>query len=175
MACFPLVILNVPLHSNGGDDVLAWSFEKNGIYSVKSSYRALVTQKERAALEEGLVMGTSTADEQMWKTLWKLKVLPKVRVFWWRVVRGILPDACTLKYRHIRELGRCDICLAAEETLKHALIHCSHAKRFWGEARKTMDLKLPRLHDRSWSQDILCDQMFNETKRAQIISIMYSI
>ena len=97
--------MNIPLRSIGGEDVLAWNYEKTGIYSVKSAYRALVTQKEQSALEEGLVMGTSASDEQMWKSLWKLKVLPKVRVFWWRVIRGILPDAYTLKHRHIREIS----------------------------------------------------------------------
>ena len=61
-----------------------------------------MTHKERAALEEGTTTNTSQTDEQMWKLLWKLKVLPKVRVFWWRVVRGILPDECTLRYRHIK-------------------------------------------------------------------------
>ena len=56
-------ILNIPLHGIGGEDVLAWNFEKTGIYSVKSAYHALVTEKECSALEEGLVMGTSTSDE----------------------------------------------------------------------------------------------------------------
>lgn len=88
-------ILNIPLRYGGGDDFLAWAHERSGIYSVKSPYHALVTRKERAALEEGTVTNTSQTDEQMWKLLWKLKVLTKVHVFWWRVVRGILPDECT--------------------------------------------------------------------------------
>ena len=88
-------ILNISLRAGGGDDFLAWAHERSGIYSVKSPYHALVTRKERAALEEGTVTNTSQTDEQMWKLLWKLKVLTKVHVFWWRVVRGILPDECT--------------------------------------------------------------------------------
>ena len=96
-------------------------------------------------------------------------------MFWWRMIRGILPDAYTLKHRHIREHSRCDICLAGDETLMHALIACSHAQRFWEEARKLLDLKLPRLHSGTWSRDILCDQMFTDKQRVQIISIMYSI
>ena len=63
-------ILNIPLRRSGGDDFLAWAHERSGIYSVKSAYRALVTRKERVALEEGTVTNTSQTDEQMWKLLW---------------------------------------------------------------------------------------------------------
>lgn len=76
-------ILNIPLRRGGGEDFLAWSLEKSGVYSVKSAYRALVNHNEHLALDEGTVTGTSTNEEQMWKALWKLNVVPKVRVFWW--------------------------------------------------------------------------------------------
>jgi hypothetical protein len=109
---------------------MAWNLEKTRIYSVKSAYCALMIQKEHSALEEGTVMGTSTAEEDMWKSLWKLQVLPKIRVFWWRVLRGILPDNVTLCRRHIKELRRCEVCLHSEENLMHSLIICSHAQRF---------------------------------------------
>lgn len=92
-------ILNIPLRLGGGDDFLAWAHERNGIYSVKSACRALVNRKESAALEEGTVTNTSQTEEQMWKSLWKLNVLPKVRVFWLRVIRGIPPDETTLRHR----------------------------------------------------------------------------
>ena len=52
-------ILNIPLHHGGGDDFLAWAHERNGKYSVKSAYCALVTRKERVALEEGTTTSTS--------------------------------------------------------------------------------------------------------------------
>ena len=76
-------ILNIPIRQGGGDDFLACAFERSGNYTVKSAYRALVTQKERVALEEGEATGTSEYDTQLWKSLWKLNVIPKVRVFWW--------------------------------------------------------------------------------------------
>lgn len=63
-----------------------------------------------------------------------LMVMPKVRVFWRRVVRGILPDECSLQHCHIKESNTCRVCFAMEEDLMHALLHCSYAKRFWAEA-----------------------------------------
>lgn len=85
-----ICILNIPLLNGGGDDPLAWAHGVNGIYSVKSAYHALVNQKEHDALHEGTVTGRSQTDEQMWKSLWKLKVMSNGRGFWWRVVRHIL-------------------------------------------------------------------------------------
>ena len=72
-------ILNIPIRHNGGEDFLAWAFERSREYTVKSAYRALVTQNERLAPDEGT--GTSNDDQHMWKALWKLNVIPKVRVF----------------------------------------------------------------------------------------------
>ena len=75
-------ILNIPIRRGRGDDSFAWAFERSGNYAVKSAYRALVNQNERLALKEGTATGASTDDKQMWTALWKLKVIPKVRVFW---------------------------------------------------------------------------------------------
>jgi ribonuclease HI len=168
-------ILNIPLRNGGGEDFYAWNHEVSGVYSVKSAYRALVNQKERSAPDEGTVTETSTTEQQMWAALWKLNVVPKVRVFWWRVLRGILPDECTLKRRHIKQMSTCSICLAMDEDLMHAMIKCSHARRFWEEARRWLGVDLPRLHPTTWAKDILCDQQFSDQERAKIITVMWSI
>jgi hypothetical protein len=51
---------------------------------------------EEARISNGSVSSSSNNDSEVWKKLWKLPVVPKVRVFWWRVLRGILPDYRTL-------------------------------------------------------------------------------
>ena len=86
-------ILSIPLRQSVGEDWTAWAKEKSGIYSVKSAYRALVGRnQEEEVLKHDVVPSTSDNDSELWKRLWKLPVVPKVRVFWWRVLRGILPD-----------------------------------------------------------------------------------
>ncbi|XP_073367716.1 uncharacterized protein [Aegilops tauschii subsp. strangulata] len=75
-------ILNLPLRQGGGDDFWVWAHERSGSYTVKSTYRALMTRNEHLALEEGAITETSENDKQLWTQLWELKVLPKVRVFW---------------------------------------------------------------------------------------------
>ena len=61
--------MDIPIRQGGGEDFLAWAHETSGIYSVKSAYRALVSHKERVALEEGTATSTSQTDGQMWKRL----------------------------------------------------------------------------------------------------------
>ena len=123
----------------------------------------------------GTDTGTSMSDDHVWNALWKLKVVPKIRVFWWRVLRGILPDEVSLSKRHVKDSSMCKVCLAMNEDLMHALIHCSHAKQFWAEAQLWFDFRLHRLHPDTWRQDILCDSRFDEHTRAKIVSVMWSI
>ena len=86
-----------------------------------------MTHNEHLALEEGAITETSSANKQMWIALWSQNVIPKVQVFWWRVLRGILPDSTTLRYRHVKQWGLCDACQAMEEDMLHALMHYTHA------------------------------------------------
>jgi hypothetical protein len=168
-------ILNIPLSNGGGDDFWAWNLEKTGNYTVKSAYRSLMKRNEHRTLAEGTSTETSISEKQMWSTLWKLQVVPKVRVFWWRVLRGILPVESTLQYRHIAQLARCKVCLAENEDMMHALIKCSHARNFWREAESWLKIKLPTLHPDTWTKDILCDPIIPESDRSVIVTIMWSI
>ena len=65
--------------------------------------------------------------------------------------------------------------LAMNEDLQHALLTCSHARKFWDAALARFDLKIPRLHPITWAKDILMDDMFAEKDRCKIITIMYSV
>jgi hypothetical protein len=114
-------------------------------------------------------------EEELWKKLWKLRVVPRVRTFSWRVLKGFMPDYMTLSRRHIRDDSTCGICKATDEDLKHALVEFSHAKMFWESAKEVLMLKLPRLHPNTWMKDIICKSMIPEYDRAKIISIMYGI
>ena len=132
-------------------------------------------RNEHLALEEGSVTESSITDKQLWTRLWMPNVVPKVRVFWWRVLRKILPVESTLKHRHITQLACCKVCLDADEDIYHALIKCTHAKLFWKEARGSLSVKLPELHTETWSRDILCDPRFDDVDEAKIITVMWAI
>ena len=159
-----------------GEDWIAWAKEKTGIHSVRSVYHALVGRNhEEEMLRHDTIPSSSVNDSEVWKRLWKLPVIPKVRVFWWRVLRGILPDYRTLTRRHIMENNTCGICKAESETLMHALIECSHARLFWETAKEMLLVKLPRLHPLTWARDVLCESSFDQRDSPVIVSVMYSI
>lgn len=168
-------ILSIPLRSTVGEDWLAWSKEKSGIYTVWSAYKSLMDarQLEEARINNGFTV--SENNTEVWKRLWKLPVVPKVHVFWWRILRGILPGYRTLSRRDIMENNTCALCKAESESVMHALIECSHAKLFWEAAKEILLVKLPKLHPLTWARDILCESFFNQHERAIITSVMYPI
>jgi hypothetical protein len=132
-------------------------------------------QHEHLALAEGTITGTSISEKRLWNKLWKLQVVPKVRVFWWRVLRGILPVEKSLQYRHITMLARCKICLDADEDMRHTLLKCTHARRFWDEARVLLDVKVPKLNPSTWAKDVLCDSIIRDDERGKMITVMWAI
>lgn len=60
-------ILSIPLSRSMPKDKIIWHYEKEGEYSVKSSYKVLRNQKQ--CLSPG---STSASDSACWKTLWKV-------------------------------------------------------------------------------------------------------
>ena len=118
---------------------------------------------------------SSSDKKDVWRLNWKLEVVPKVRVFWWRVLKGIMPDFSTLSRRHVKEESICGICKAATETLLHALTECPHAKLFWTALKDVFKVKLPRLHPGTWSADILVEPWFTGREKAIVTTVMYTI
>jgi ribonuclease HI len=169
-------IMQIPLPQDGGEDRLAWDLEQTGLYSVKSAYRGLVSERDQLREAQGNVATTSSAkDGLIWRKLWKLDVQPRVRVFWWRVLKGILPDYATLARRHVRVQSTCPVCKSTSESLYHALVECTHAQLFWTAAKDAFNLKLPNLHPETWAEDVLTEVSFQNLDREMAISLMASI
>jgi hypothetical protein len=99
-------------------------------------------------------MSSGGGEHDFWKKLWKFKVPPKVRNFWWRVIKGYIPCRAVLKARHIERLDRCLAC-GEIESIHHALFECTWAKLFWQEIRDVLSVKVPALHPSSWAIDII--------------------
>lgn len=83
-------ILNLKPGLRMTEDLDAWALEKNGLYSVRSCYRMLKQESDQRESFE-LNEPCSSDDRRWWKKVWKLKVLPKVRIFWRRAIQNYLP------------------------------------------------------------------------------------
>ena len=71
-------IMRIPNGRLDGD-LWGWHLERNGNFSVRSAYRALLV----ANTTINPVMGSRGSEQVFWKKLWKMRVPPKVRNFWW--------------------------------------------------------------------------------------------
>ena len=159
----------VPLGRAQGD-FWAWSKERHGLYTVRSAYRLLSESELQVhAHATGASSHSVAASDPRWLKLWKQKLPPKVRVFWWRVMNDYIPCRANLHRRHVDPLAHCRICGASEETTYHALVECSLAQAFWAKLKELEGIKLPRLRSRTWPEDLLGDTWCREGDRIVLL------
>ena len=107
---------------------MVWISEKSGEYSVKSGYRkAQKAWKELNWAESS----RGAVGREVWKTLWKLKVPNKIKVFGWRACHSILPTRVNLYKRRIIANNRCEVCKTEPEIEIHVLWNCGVAQDIW--------------------------------------------
>ena len=58
----------------------------NGLFSMRSAYHLII--KERSTNDGE----PSQPDAQLWKSIWSLKVPPRIKLFIWRFCKGIIPS-----------------------------------------------------------------------------------
>jgi hypothetical protein len=83
-------ILQIPLSPQGFDDFIAWGFRKNGKYTVRYGYH-LQWKHQFGPSASQLARPGSSGTNPIWKTIWKLKIPSKIKIFIWRALHGILP------------------------------------------------------------------------------------
>jgi hypothetical protein len=101
--------------------------------------------------------------------------MPKICIFWWRVLKNFLPTYGELNRRHIKELSDCPLCGHEVETMYHCMVQCEHVITFWETARDYFDLKLPKLHPVTWAMHILDPSYINMKNATVAVSVMWSI
>ncbi|KQJ89430.1 hypothetical protein BRADI_4g25636v3 [Brachypodium distachyon] len=73
----------------------------------------------------------SSTNNTAWKTLWKLRIPAKVKIFVWRTLHGALPCRVVLANRHIKVSGQCPLCAIGAEDILHMLFKCPRAAEIW--------------------------------------------
>ena len=67
------------------DDLLAWHYDKKGVFSVKSEYHVLADEQKREARKQtgegSSALGQSPDAGFGWHKIWELKCPPKVKHF----------------------------------------------------------------------------------------------
>ena len=111
MQGIPIPITDVP-------DSFCWGLTGNGSFTIKSA-----TWKAHDL----------SSDQLAWKYkwLWKLNVMPKIKVFLWQLCHNSLPSRGTLFRRGLQLDPTCPACLNDVEDTDHIFLHCPMARHIW--------------------------------------------
>jgi ribonuclease HI len=167
-------ILKIQPSRSMEEDMWAWAHEKSSQFSVRSAYRLLKEEQAQSDRDKE-ARGQSSANGRWGLLISRLKIPPKVRIFWWRVINNFLPSKAELNRRHIREESNCGACGNPSETLFHALVECPWAKRFWATVKKVTGKKLPCLHPMTWATDLLLESMCTKEESALFVCGCWSL
>ena len=121
-------ILQSPIYS-GREDLVAWHFNRNGLFTVKSAYHCQWTSKFGSRPIASSTGGSGS--NSVWKKLWKLSIPSMVKIFAWRALDGCIPCHVILANKHITNAVNCPMCQTEAEDIKHALFSCNRAKEVW--------------------------------------------
>ncbi|KAL0435052.1 UNVERIFIED_CONTAM: hypothetical protein Sradi_0213100 [Sesamum radiatum] len=123
-------ILGIELRGGGVKHEIIWHFERNGNFSVKSTYRVAMKNRDN---------GRCSMMEQNWSFLWGSRALPKVSLFAWRCVMDALPTTECLRRRGVMVdtgYGRCDM---DTEDGAHALFYWQLPGLVWAIVRTPLE------------------------------------
>jgi len=115
-------IINTPLYPCVKKDMLVWSKETNGDYSVRSAYHFSMQE---------LLDTYAFKIPKKWDMIWKLKVPPKVKNFMWRLTRNVLPTRTRLRYKRVNCPGNCVLCNSTKENSLHLFFDFPSSCNIW--------------------------------------------
>jgi hypothetical protein len=115
-------ILQIPLLP-GREDLVAWHFNRSGLFSVRSAYHCEWTSKFETE--------PTVVDKRIRENLWKHSIPGKIKIFGWRLINEFIPCKGVLFNRHIGENSDCPMCLSEAEDIRHMMFMCDRAKSLW--------------------------------------------
>lgn len=121
-------VLATPIHSHIPEDTAFWPYTKDGWYDVKTGYRLAKVDVGEAGCNTN---SSSNSNVNLWKCIWKAKVMPKIKNFIWKLLTGAIPNNVNLRKRGLSISSCCPICNGESETTEHIFLRCPGAKAIW--------------------------------------------
>ena len=120
------LVRKIPLSRANTEDKLIWQDSISDTFSVKSAYYVACA-----------VLGGDGQDrdskDRLWKDIWTANVIPKIKVFMWKIVHSIIPTRYQLQVKGIQGIHHtgCVVCGIQVETIKHVFFYCYLSKEIW--------------------------------------------
>ncbi|GJY06948.1 ribonuclease H-like superfamily protein [Tanacetum coccineum] len=122
-------IAEIPISRTHTNDRIIWHYDAKGNYTVKSGYRQALKWSNFSVNE--VASSSSFHNPEFWKKVWNIKVMPKIKTFWWRVCSNALATRENLYKRNCSSSPLCQICNSQVETIEHMFFECPWTKSMW--------------------------------------------
>lgn len=105
-----------------------WKYNRNGAFSVNSESWLASQDKHKDIIRETAMQASIN---EIKKQSWKLRTLPKIKMFLCKVVSDALPVADMIMTRGMKIDSRCQVCDLEGESINHVLFSCIVARQVW--------------------------------------------
>lgn len=166
-------ILAIPVHI-GREDLLAWHFDKKGVFSVKSAYHTLHGQSIREAKKQKGESSRAQQENRLeWKQVWSLNCIPKIKHFVWRLAHNSLPVQMNIRRRGMDIDTRCPVCWRLDEDGGHYFLKCKYVVQCWREAMLE-DIHSMLLQKHSAYEMVISVLSLSEETSLKVILLLYA-
>ncbi|XP_010666689.2 uncharacterized protein LOC104883828 [Beta vulgaris subsp. vulgaris] len=151
-----------------------WPYTKSGEYTTKSGYAVLLQQQPE------ICSMTSTLDKDFFRVLWGSRIMPKWKVFLWKVWHNGLATKGNLFRRQLGDSSDCPICLYDVEDTSHLFRFCPLAIEAWAHRNIGLDhVTNPIISMRDWIRHWLLffhtSDGYNGVRLPQFVGTLWSI
>ncbi|XP_074306596.1 uncharacterized protein LOC141641848 [Silene latifolia] len=131
------------------EDIWSWALEKDGRYTVRSAYRALMNEEVD---EQGPFDWTSS--KWLWKGVWGSNVLPRVKKIFWQLCSEAIPTKKNIA-RRTRGLDVvCPVCHSEMDTCLHLVKECGWVGGIWDGLGVEIKKEVGHERVREWVEDL---------------------
>jgi hypothetical protein len=127
-------VMKIRLSERDDKNFLAWHYERTWLFIVQSVYK-LALEGEHAEMRQTSSSSHPDGTRPLYKKIWLMKVLPKARVFAWKLAQEGLATNSNRKCHHLMWDATSQICGWEAETGFHAVIRWTKARALCHELR----------------------------------------
>lgn len=104
-------------------DELVWPFDRKERVTIRSVYHHIRSNDRVGLPRPGSIVSEVRPAPELWDVIWKSNVLPKVKMFSWKLLVRVVAVREGLVMRSMQVGACCPLCDEAE-TIEHLILGC---------------------------------------------------